>query len=340
MICYKMETQEGFVCERCGITLTTKGNYVAHLKIKTPCNPKSKITREDLLQKLTRVPKREQKECQQCKKLISKANFKRHTINCKANVVESNHNVNKNDDDKNFCDDTKITERLTETCSNILNQTNIDVTKIDEKYNIINANGDTINIKQLFKDTLQEVFQEYFSNNLKQQWTANTSINNSHINNLQIININPYGNEDMSHLTHEFLSHCLMNPTKGITSLIDTIHYSDEMPTNRNIRYKSTKQNTFEKYIDSQWTECDASNTLDELIKKGYRVLNAHYTEFYLNDPEYQDDNIKRQAIEKFRFLSDKTSNEYYSVKRELRLLIKNKTLYVMMPPKEETIIL
>lgn len=159
--------------------------------------------------------------------------------------------------------------------------------------------------------------------------TYNNVVNNTLLN----ISIKPYGNETMSHLTTEFLSHCLHNPTKGITQLIENIHYNENVPENHNIRFKSKKSNTFEKYTDEQWIECDASNTLDELIRKGYRVLSKHYDENFKGKPEYDDDDLKREAIEMFRFLADTTSIKYCSVKRDIRLLIKNKTFYVIAPP-------
>jgi len=166
------------------------------------------------------------------------------------------------------------------------------------------------------------------SDNNKPQVVNNITNNNTY--NLQI---NTFGNEDTSHLSHELLSHCLLNPSKGLPKLIDTIHYHPEKPNNRNLRYKSTKNNSFEKYVDSHWMECDGSNTLDELIRKGYRILNTHYMEYFINNPEYYEDEIKQRALERFRFLSDKTCNEYHSVKRELRLLIKDRTVYVLEPP-------
>jgi hypothetical protein len=168
---------------------------------------------------------------------------------------------------------------------------------------------------------------------LKQQMgqTPNQTVNNV-VNNTINININPFGNENMSHLTSEFLSHCLLNPTKGITKLIENIHYSDNVPENKNIRFKSNKNNTFEKFLDDQWIECDASNTLDELIRKGYRVLNEHYVENFMDNPDYDDD-LRRQSIERFRFLADTTCQQYSSIKRDIRLLIKNKTCYVIAHP-------
>jgi hypothetical protein len=147
-------------------------------------------------------------------------------------------------------------------------------------------------------------------------------------------NINNFGNEDLTHLTHEFLSHCLLNPTKGFPSLIDTIHYNPDVPHNHNLRFKSTKKQSFEKYVNEHWMECDASNTLDELIRKGYKILNSHYMEHFMNSPEYIENEMKQRALERFRFLNDKNSNEYHSIKRELRMLVKDRTIYILESPE------
>jgi hypothetical protein len=165
-------------------------------------------------------------------------------------------------------------------------------------------------------------------------YTTNHITNNSmtNVQNVQIV-LNNYGSEDVSHLTHELLSHCLLNPSKGLPTLIDNIHYNPIIPSNHNIRYKSTKHNSFEKYVDRHWMECDTSNSLDELIRKGYRILNSHYSEHFMNNPEYTDNEIKQRTIERFRFLSDKTCTEYHSVKRELRLLVKDRTMFLLASP-------
>ena len=80
--------------------------------------------------------------------------------------------------------------------------------------------------------------------------------------------------------------------------------------------------------------ECDASNTLDELIRKGYKILNAHYMEHFMNCPEYMENELKQRALERFRFLNDKNSNEYHSIKRELRMLVKDRTIYILESPE------
>jgi hypothetical protein len=165
------------------------------------------------------------------------------------------------------------------------------------------------------------------------QASTNTSIinNNTTINNTYNIQLNNFGQENMSCLTPELLTYCLSNPKKGMSSLIEKIHYNKDYPENHNLRCKSLKNNIFERFVDTQWTLCDASNTLDELIKKGYRILEAHFAETFLSDPEFFDDEHRMESMQRFRqVLTDKTSNDYHSMKRDLRLLVKDKTMYLL----------
>lgn len=155
--------------------------------------------------------------------------------------------------------------------------------------------------------------------------------NNNNITNI-VINLNNFGNEDLSHITPQLLEFCLLNPKRGITSLIENIHYDENMLCNNNIRHKSSKRQVLEKWVDSTWIECDESNTIDELIRKGYRLLNIHHADNYGSDPNIQDDDMLRKKYEYFRFLSDKQHIDYYAVKRDMRLLIKNKSPYIAVP--------
>lgn len=187
---------------------------------------------------------------------------------------------------------------------------------------------------------LQKQNQELVERLEQVERRLNTPHNQNITNNTQIninVNTNNFGNEDTSYLSHDFLSHCLLNPRKGMSSLIENIHYNREYPNNQNLRCKSLKQNLFEKYIDSEWRTCDASNTLDELIKKGYRILNSHYTQNYMNDPTILEDENRQKIYERFRFLSDTHCNDYHAVKRELRVLVKDRTLYLLESPEQNT---
>lgn len=185
--------------------------------------------------------------------------------------------------------------------------------------------------EQLKKEILNELQQQ-------SQTIINNTTNNT-TNNITIqTTINNFGQETTQHLTEDFLSYCILNPRKGMSKLIENIHYNPDIPENHNIRCKSLKQNTFEKYIDSEWRICDATNTLDELIRKGYRILNTHYTDNILNDPSIYEDEHKMLVYEKFRFLSDTSSIDYYAVRRELRLLVKDRTMYLLASPDTQNV--
>ena len=293
-----MDDIKKFSCPRCGLASNLKANICLHLKSKKPCEPKlSDVSRDVVLESLKRERKLPTTECEFCKKVICQKAMKKHLSICSSKPFTSS------------ASDTPL-----------LVNNNID----DRDKRLLTA----------FMDILQKEIGE-LKQQIGQPNTANT-INNV-FNNTINISINSFGHETMTHLTSDFLSHCLLNPTKGITKLIENIHYSDDVPENRNIRFKSNKNNTFEKYLDEQWIECDASNTLDELIRKGYRVLNQHYMDNFMDNPEYEDD-MRRLSIEKFRFLADTSSVQYYSVKRDIRLLIKNKTCYVIAPPETSDI--
>ncbi len=181
-------------------------------------------------------------------------------------------------------------------------------------------------------DEMEEIIRRLQSDIAKNTVQTNHIETQNNTNNINInIQLNNFGQENTSYLTPEFLTYCIMNPKKGISSLIESIHYNKDYPENHNLRCKSLRDNVFEKFIDTRWTICDASNTLDELIKKGYRILESHLAQQYSNDPEFFDDEDRVNAMQRFRvILTDKQSQDYYAVKRDLRLLIKDKTMYLL----------
>jgi hypothetical protein len=181
-------------------------------------------------------------------------------------------------------------------------------------------------LKQMIKQEILEEIEQSKVNVVNNNHT--TTINNNNTYNIQL---NSFGDENMSYLTPEFLTYCLRNPKKGMSSVIEMIHYNKDYPENHNLRCKSLKNNVFERFVDTQWTLCDASNTLDELIRKGYRILESHISQQSSNDPDFYDDENTVYAIQRFRFvLTDTQSPDYYSVKRDLRLLVKDKTMYLL----------
>jgi hypothetical protein len=308
-------------CPRCGYEASTKGNFVRHLKAKKPCaTTLSELDRDELIEQLTHKERKgDSIVCTWCNKTVCKSHLARHKQACKSKPSSSR--------------DVPAQEAST---SNI----DISTTTMPSQNHIVSvtSNGmSEVDITALTERIKQAIMKELQGSSSVVNNNTFIITNANNINNN--ITMNNFGQEDTSYLTREFLSYCLFNPKKGMSSLIENIHYNKDYPENQNIRCKSLKQNIFERYVDAEWRACDASNTLDELIRKGYRILNSHYMEHYMNDPDIVDDECKQRALEKFRFLGDTTCHDYHAIKRELRLLVKDRTVYLLeSPTNHETI--
>ena len=293
-------------CKRCGYSATTKASLIRHLMSKNPCEARNDNTPRDTL--IEQLQHREYKtdtiNCPCCNKLMSKSHLSRHKKVCKKNIQHT-------------CESQGVSEETIHVSTETLQHLQAQI---------------QAQLQAQFQAQIDELRKEIQKQKGASQPSTsvinNTTINNGNTYNIQL---NNFGQENTSYLTPEFLTYCLRNPKKGMPSLIEKIHYNKDYPENHNLRCKSLKNNVFERFIDAQWTLCDASNTLDELIKKGYRILEAHLAETYLSDPEFFDDEHKVQDMQRFRqVLNDTKSNDYHSVKRDLRLLVKDKTMYLL----------
>jgi hypothetical protein len=152
-------------------------------------------------------------------------------------------------------------------------------------------------------------------------------------NNTQIIQNNlslkQFGNENVDHIESEFLTKCLINKHDGLKELINIIHFNSDVPENKNIRVKSKKQNLIETINPvGEWEQSDKTTTLDNLIRKGYKILFSHF----INKKDSDQDIKQREDYISMWFtdLCSKSGNEYYRLRRDLYVLILNNTFYVV----------
>lgn len=162
---------------------------------------------------------------------------------------------------------------------------------------------------------------------LEQQLTtiSNTSINIIH-NTTNIgqqninIQINNFGSETYNHLTDEFITRCLQNEVGGVKDLIEKIHFSDEVPENKNVRLKSIKNRLVEIANNESWVVQDAAEAMDTMIKKGKRLLERQYYESDIYQQELENLDMRIQDF--LASIVDKDSQHYHALRRRIFALI------------------
>jgi hypothetical protein len=160
---------------------------------------------------------------------------------------------------------------------------------------------------------------KYLSNLLKSDAVQPAMVQNpvnitQNITTNNILVLNNFGNESITHLTKEFLDRCLEYHQKSIVNVIDNIHFNDEVPQNQNI--KLIDQNSIGTYVNGLWERCDKNQVLDDLIKKSHKILYKHFLTIIKSDPSTPE---QLHDFETYMSkLITKSNNEYYFIRHEL----------------------
>jgi hypothetical protein len=130
---------------------------------------------------------------------------------------------------------------------------------------------------------------------------------------------NNFGSESLDHLPHEFLTFCVMSCNKGIRNLLQEIHYNQDVQENNNIRISSVKRKLLEKFVDGRWVVCDQNNTLDEMIKNGYRILFKHLAQLNASDEEAI---MRNETANSYLMKLVRKENVYFDLRRDIYTMI------------------
>ena len=136
----------------------------------------------------------------------------------------------------------------------------------------------------------------------------NTTITNN-------IQLNNYGNEDLSHITNKQKTQMLKIPYVMIQRLIEYVHFNDKKPENKNIMIVNKKDKYIKIFKDGKWIYRDKKETLEMLVDGKYFILDEHFNEIpdeYLSDIERNrylifQDKYDNKDNELHKFLLDKT---------------------------------
>lgn len=270
-----------YTCPRCNYTTPQKNDYRKHLHRKTPCAIRNK--------KVSIVECKQEFDGTNGKKLLKTAdftqimpkNFTQFThedpCKCKSDIFHCKLCNKKFKRKYNL-------QRHAPKCPNLNAPNNHEISIIDAiKKDLIIENKDTM-IGEL-KNQIDILLRSRVSN----------TINNITYN-TQIV-INPFGKEDLSYITEDFISGLIRSgPVNSIPKLLKYIHFNPEHTENHNIKIPNKKKAYAEVFNGSIWEISDKKRTIDNMTEKAFSIINKHYgggNEYMNTFKEKYDNNYK-----------------------------------------------
>lgn len=112
--------------------------------------------------------------------------------------------------------------------------------------------------------------------------------------------INNFGEEDKSHISHDFIASCFDDLCSGIARYLERLHFSGEKPSNNNVRM-TKRENKLEIMVSNRWIEMNASDVYKKMIDDAIIVFTRFDIRFLkhpllalnkINNKEYRRINI------------------------------------------------
>jgi hypothetical protein len=167
---------------------------------------------------------------------------------------------------------------------------------------------------------LQEVTQQI--NELKLQ------VSEKQTTTITVNIINAFGQEDLSHITPEFLEQCVRRTSKGHLELITYIYNNKR--SNWNVKY-TEKPNRLLVWNGNKYDMRMRNDVYDAAIKKSFNLMKNHYNE---NIEEFK--NLSDSYIEHIKtYLSSDVQDDFEHIHR-IQVDVKN--VFKMVMSKRENI--
>ena len=139
-------------------------------------------------------------------------------------------------------------------------------------------------------------------------------------NNTQNIQLNHYGNEDLSHISDSLKASLIKMPYRMIPKLIEAVHFNQNKPENKNILLANKNDNKIKIFDGNKWIYKNKEETLNDLVDGKYLILDTYY-EQKSNSLEQ----ISKNNYEKFRNIFDEKDKKLIEqLKNECELILLN----------------
>jgi len=182
--------------------------------------------------------------------------------------------------------------------------------------NIITEKNNTITkIEKIHENEKKQLYKQI---ELLLDKVGNTTTNIT--NNTQNIQLNNYGNEDLSHISDTFKGQLISMPYGMIPKLIEAVHFNDSMPGNKNIALTNKNDNKVKIFNGTKWIYKNKEETLNDLVDGKYFILDTYF--------EYNSNMLNKTNktnYKKFRnYFDEKDKKLIEKLKNECELILLN----------------
>ena len=170
----------------------------------------------------------------------------------------------------------------------------------------------------------KKMFDEEKKNLYKQIEILLNKVGNTTINNTQNIQLNNYGNEDLSHISDIVKTKLIAMPYGMIPKLIEAVHFNDKKPENKNILLPNKKDKLIKIYKDNKWHYKTKDETLNDLVDSKYTILDSHY-DFITENSSKDLSPFVKSSYNKFRTFYDEGDKKLIEqLKQDCELVLLN----------------
>jgi hypothetical protein len=152
--------------------------------------------------------------------------------------------------------------------------------------------------------------------------TNNNNITNNINVNLMINNINPFGKEDISHITPSEYKKILSSFFPGFIDFIKKIHFDDRMPSNQNVYIPKIDSKYVCVFEDNQWNMKKKGEIVDKIITNKRKLLNNKCDELF-NSGTIDDNIVELHEEFNKNYYEGGTDTEKY-ISEDIELLLYN----------------
>jgi len=257
-------------CECCNFSSKIKTHYNRHLKTKKHSdNSNSFVISMVMNTNEHKMNTNEHKMNTNEHKMNTKKSGKIETFECEFCFELFNTKPSKRRHELHYCKQNKNINKL-------LNEKNKQIKKLEKTVDkLIDKAGNTT-INHIQSNQLNQLNQQ---NNIK---------------------INNYGDEDLSHITDFFKTQLIKGPYGAIPKMIKAIHFNNDKPENKNIKYPNVNKNYVKIMQNNKWVVKNKQEILKDMIDSKYLILDDHYN-LILNG-----ENISKNVKKNYIHFSDK----------------------------------